>query len=60
MTEPTRKRPHGRGCWYMHFIEECPVCGRGSEWKERRYTPKPKTAALRWEFIERYDYCDVL
>jgi len=54
-------RPHGEGCWYKHFIEECPVCGRGDEWKERRYTPPPpKDSPERWEFKQRYDYCDVL
>lgn len=45
-----------KGCWYMTYIEECPVCGCGEEYRERRPAPAPEQID-RHEFIQRYDYC---
>lgn len=43
--------------WYFITIYECPVCGRGSEERERRYTPKPEREEDRYEFVQDYDNC---
>lgn len=48
------KSPH----WYKTFIEECPVCGRRSIYKERVYGNKPKDTKECYKFISTYDYCD--
>lgn len=44
--------------WYFIIIQECPVCGRGETYKERRYTPKPEARNLRYEYVEYYDHCE--
>jgi hypothetical protein len=44
--------------WYFITYYECPVCGRGSEFRERRYTEKPTDINDRYEFIQLYDYCE--
>lgn len=36
--------------WYEFYHEECVLCGRGDDYKIRRYTPKPK------EWMERHHY----
>ena len=36
--------------WYFITQEECPVCGCGREYRERRYDPRPK------EYEKRHDY----
>lgn len=48
-TKPKRK------FWIFLTYYECPVCGRGKEYRERRYTPKPATG--RSKYIESYDWC---
>lgn len=45
--------------WYMTYIDECPVCGRGNTERKRMYTPKPENPADRYEYCVNYDYCDV-
>ena len=50
-----RKRKY----WYFIVYEECPVCGRGKEYRERRYTRRPNDARKRHKFEQRYDWCDV-
>ena len=49
-----------RKCWYFITIEECPICGRGPETRERRYGPRPDRYEDRHEFAVVYDYCDAL
>ena len=57
---PTESRdPHGRGCWYMRYIKLCPICGRGEEWLQRQWSPRPERAEDRIEIWEAWDYCDV-
>jgi hypothetical protein len=41
--------------WYITFITECPVCGRGHKWRERVYA-KPVESIV---YKEVYDWCDV-
>lgn len=60
MTTEQRKHPKGKGCWYFISYHECPICGRGPTYRERRWTRKPKRWQERQEFIFKYDYCDVL
>lgn len=38
---------------YWYFIEfwECPVCGRSSQYRERRYTKKPKSIKKRYNYV---------
>lgn len=43
--------------WYFITYLECPVCWRHSEYRERRYTPRPEAYEDRHKFIEHYDYC---
>jgi hypothetical protein len=46
---------------YWIFIEiwECPVCGDGNTYRERRYTPRPENLAERRKFVQHYDYCNI-
>jgi hypothetical protein len=46
----SKKHPKGKGCWYLHVVTECVLCGGGEYYKVRMWTPKPKNPA------ERYDY----
>ncbi len=57
-TETTKRR---RRYWYKNFVTECPICGRGKQWRERQFTPPPpKDSPERWDFDGlAYDYCDV-
>jgi hypothetical protein len=48
-----------RKYWLFITYQECPVCGRGTEYRERRYTRKPKNASKRHKFEQHYDWCDV-
>ena len=36
--------------WYYISYHECQLCGAGEEYRDRRYTPKPKDPAKRREF----------
>ena len=45
-----------RKYWYILHIYECPICGRGEEYRERVYE-KP---ASYWVHHTSYDWCDVL
>ena len=38
--------------WYEIYIFECPICGHTTEYRERRYTPKPKAAEKRIHWSE--------
>lgn len=47
-------KPH----WYFITYTECPVCGRQSTERERRYTKRPKSPFKRHEFVEdKFCYC---
>lgn len=41
--------------WYLIESHECPVCGRGRQYRTRVYK-KPK-ASSHWTFVVDYDYC---
>lgn len=41
-----------RSYWYKFFIEECVICGKTTEWKERQFTPKPKDASERYCYTQ--------
>jgi len=46
--------------WYKFFCGECPLCGRGTSYKERQYSPKPVDPCDRYERIPdsiTYDGC---
>jgi hypothetical protein len=40
--------------WYITHVENCPVCGSESRWRERVYE-KPKES-LQWH--DHYDWCN--
>ena len=42
--------------WYEFYISECPICGHTEEYRERRYTPKPKDIRKRVHWSED-TYC---
>lgn len=48
------QKPH----WYEVFVHECPVCGRGETFRERRYTPKPSDPKDRYHWSAHYDWCN--
>ena len=54
MPEPV---PNAPGVWYRICIRECPVCGRGKEWRERMPPPRPPIEE-RYEYRQAYDYCN--
>ena len=43
--------------WYFITIHECPVCGGGKTYRERRYTDKPTDPFQRYRYEQFYDYC---
>lgn len=49
--------------WYNYWIYKtsyyCPQCGRGHEYRERRYDPKPTKWEDRHKEIESWDYCGI-
>jgi hypothetical protein len=46
-------KPH----WYYIEYHECPICGRSSTYRERRYTPQPLDRNDRIYFEQVYDQC---
>lgn len=44
--------------WYKLYYEECPVCGRSDNWRERVYGRKPKKPSLRIFYKQAYCYCE--
>ncbi len=49
---------HKRRFWIRFHFQECPVCGRGCEYRERVYGKrKPKQMKLRYEYRQVYDHC---
>ena len=53
---PSAMKPH----WYFITYRECPVCGRCEEYRERRYTKKPKRPEERRSVeIDAGCYCTV-
>ena len=49
-----------KGYWYKRFISECPICGRGDDYRVRQYTPKPADPSERVVWDYNYDYCNAL
>lgn len=45
-TDRVNQKPH----WYKCYSTECVLCGRGDEWRERQYTPKPDDPMERHEY----------
>ncbi len=45
--------------WYFITTYYCPMCGSTTEYRERRYTPKPKDWQDRHLEKESWDYCGV-
>ena len=43
--------PNTKGVWYMHYIEECPLCGCSDHYRERRPAPAPPVEQ-RYQFSE--------
>lgn len=47
-----------KGYWILFTHYECPVCGSGSDLRERiTNRPKPENAAERHEYFPYYDGC---
>ena len=44
--------------WIYRTTYYCPLCGKEKDYRERRYTKKPKHFSHRQELKEKYDYCD--
>lgn len=44
--------------WYKTYIVECPVCGSGSETKQRVYGEKPENPDEWVDYTQRYDWCN--
>lgn len=38
--------------WYYFSWSECVLCGKNQNYKERRYTKKPKNTQERNEFLQ--------
>jgi len=51
--DPKPKRKH----WYKIDKYECPVCGRGEEFRTRMYTDRPEKPEDRVTWHEQYDWC---
>ena len=49
MPKYKRRHPPHR-CWYFIFRSECALCGAPKDYRERRYTRKPKNPAKRYEY----------
>ena len=43
--------------YYTIYYHECPICGRGKEYRERVYGKKPKDGS-QYHYTLTYDYCD--
>ena len=43
--------------WYFMTYNECPFCGGGKTYKEKRKLPKPKDPSKRIKWEPVYDYC---
>lgn len=52
-----RRKPVRRPHWYFISVYACPVCGRGTETRERQYDGKPAEWSRRHEYYECYDGC---
>lgn len=50
--------PKPQTYWFHRTVMECPVCGRGQDYVETRFTPKPINPDERFEYEQHYDYCD--
>ncbi len=53
-----KKAPRRLNYWIYTINEECPLCGRGPTYRERKYTEKPKSMWLRYEYRQIWCGCD--
>ena len=53
----TRPKTRCRKHWYFIWRDECPVCGRERETRERRYGRRPKRDRNRSHFETVYCGC---
>lgn len=44
--------------WYLIIRHECPVCGRGTTYKERQYSPKPEDPMKTRVYEQHFDWCE--
>jgi len=49
---PLNNHPQGRGCWYMTYIDECVLCGRGETVRVRQWTSKPPKSCDRYNYVQ--------
>jgi hypothetical protein len=49
-----------RKWWIFTTTYYCPLCGRESSYRERRYTKKPLQFLRRSKIVEAWDYCGAL
>ena len=49
----------GKKYWYLYTTYYCPACGSETTYKERQYTPKPKSFLERHVWIEYWDGCGI-
>lgn len=49
--------PNEKGCWYLTYTRECPVCGGGDTTRIRQQGPPPEDHRARYEYEQVYDYC---
>ena len=49
MSENDRKLPPH---WYRIYIEQCVICGKTNEDRERIYGKRPKDPAKRYVYVE--------
>lgn len=47
-TKTTPKPKH----WYRIHTTECALCGRGDQWRERMFTPKPTDPQERYRYTQ--------
>jgi hypothetical protein len=58
--EKTKKRRPHKKHWYKRTITECPVCGRGKDYRERVYGEKPEDPKEIYKYEVHYDWCNAL
>ena len=46
--------------WIFKITYYCPLCGGEDVYRERMFTKKTKDHNKRSEWIDKYDYCEVL
>jgi hypothetical protein len=52
LRKTSKAKAKGKGCWYYVTAYACVLCGHSEEYRERRWTQKPKDPAKRGEYHE--------